>query len=66
MMIGEFDFNDIFHPDDPDAADSIQFPNTSYVIFIAFLVLMAIIVMNLLVREAAFLLHLIPLVHTLV
>ena len=53
-MIGEFDFNDIFHPDDPDAADSIQFPNTSYVIFIAFLVLMAIIVMNLLVSEAAF------------
>ena len=49
MMIGEFDFNDVFHPDNPDDPTSIQFKGATYAIFVSFLVLMAIIVMNLLV-----------------
>ena len=57
MMIGEFDFNDIFHPEDPDADDAIQYKGSTYAIFIAFLVTMAIIVMNLLVSVTSRKIH---------
>lgn len=49
MMIGEFDFDTIFHPPDRLAPDALQYEYMTYTLFVAFLILMAIIVMNLLV-----------------
>ena len=53
MMIGEMDFGDIFHAQvtegDDDPFNRLYFPEATYAIFVAFLVLMTIIIMNLLV-----------------
>ena len=46
MMIGEFDFDSIFHGD-----DELLYPAASYAIFIIFLIIMSIIIMNLLVSS---------------
>ena len=47
MLLGELDFNDIFYPE--DAPEEIQYSGATYTWFLIFLVLMAIIIMNLLV-----------------
>ena len=49
MFLGEFDFNDIFHNEVPE--ESLQYESAYYPLFIVFLVLMAIIIMNLLVSD---------------
>ena len=57
MMIGEMDFTDIFHGDQDDGAgveDQVFYEETTYAIFVAFLILMAIILMNLLVSITLF------------
>ena len=51
MMIGEFDFDDTFHPQDPD--DDVTYEGTTYTLFIFFAILVSIIVMNLLVSVCA-------------
>ena len=43
MMIGEFDFDDLFHNQD------IKYASISYIFFVVFVLIMTIIVMNLLV-----------------
>ena len=47
MMIGEFDYSSIFFDDSQD----VPFPELTYVLFVSFLILMSIIIMNLLVSE---------------
>ncbi|PVD29254.1 hypothetical protein C0Q70_11851 [Pomacea canaliculata] len=47
MMIGEIDFKDIFHSD-----EDILYPGITYIIFVIFLVVMSILIMNLLVGLA--------------
>nr|KAG5711030.1 hypothetical protein BaRGS_013764 [Batillaria attramentaria] len=44
MMIGEFDYNDIFN----DSSNTVEFPVLSYIIFVAFVIAMSILIMNLL------------------
>lgn len=48
MMIGEFEFDSIFNPDNPQ--DEIYYRPAAYIIWVIFLVIMSIILMNLLVR----------------
>ena len=48
MMIGEFDYGNIFFDD----SQKVPFPELTYVLFVVFVILMSIIIMNLLVREA--------------
>ncbi|RUS76171.1 hypothetical protein EGW08_016083 [Elysia chlorotica] len=48
MMIGEFDFDGIFNSDD----HSVLYPAASYGIFVIFIIMMSIIIMNLLVGLA--------------
>lgn len=43
-MIGEIDFKDIFHSD-----EDVLYPAITYIIFVIFLVVMSILIMNLLV-----------------
>ena len=47
MMIGEFDYGSLF---EKDGEEPPLFEASTYVLFVFFLILMAIIVMNLLVR----------------
>ncbi len=57
MMIGEMDFNDMFHPDSEDDNSThsvvynkrLHYENSTYTLFISFLILMSVIIMNLLV-----------------
>ena len=44
MMIGEFDFDSLFNSPD------VEVPGITWVIFIVFLIIMTLILMNLLVR----------------
>ncbi|KAL8579599.1 hypothetical protein ACOMHN_025552 [Nucella lapillus] len=48
MMIGEFDFDTIFN----DSSNRIDYAAVSYILFIAFLIVMSILLMNLLVGLA--------------
>ena len=48
MMIGEFDYSSIFF----DESQAVPFPEVTYTLFVAFLILMSIIIMNLLVSRA--------------
>ncbi|XP_043192938.1 transient receptor potential cation channel subfamily A member 1 homolog isoform X2 [Amphibalanus amphitrite] len=48
MMIGEFDYSNIFFDD----SQTVPFPEVTYTLFVAFLILMSIIIMNLLVGLA--------------
>ncbi|KAK3773373.1 hypothetical protein RRG08_023251 [Elysia crispata] len=48
MMIGEFEFDTIFN----DNTNDIKYPAASYIIFVIFLVIMSILLMNLLVGLA--------------
>ena len=50
MMIGEYDFGDIFFPEDPDIED--PFPGYSAPLFILFVFVMSIVIMNLMVGLA--------------
>ncbi len=51
MMIGEFDYGSLFDfGTGAGGAESALFETSTYTLFVAFLILMAIIVMNLLVR----------------
>ncbi|XP_046578884.1 transient receptor potential cation channel subfamily A member 1 homolog isoform X2 [Haliotis rubra] len=56
MMIGEFEFDGIFNEQfkstTPDEKDRVLYPEVSYLLFVIFLILMSIIVMNLLVGLA--------------
>ena len=51
MMIGEMDFGDIFHADvgSDEKGAQLYFEESTYALYIIFLVLIAVIVMNLLV-----------------
>ena len=55
-MIGEFNFDDIFHIEDevsgPGTKPLLLYPQMSYGLFVGFLVLMSIIIVNLLVGLA--------------
>lgn len=46
-MIGEIDFKDIFHSD--EERHEVLYPAITYIIFVIFLVVMSILIMNLLV-----------------
>ncbi|CAL1538524.1 unnamed protein product, partial [Lymnaea stagnalis] len=48
MLVGEFEFDDIFN--DPETP--LMYPEASYIVFVAFLIIMSIIIMNLLVGLA--------------
>ena len=48
MMIGEFDFDDLFNSPDQDV------PDVAWFIFIVFLIIMTLILMNLLVSFLVF------------
>ncbi|XP_070189214.1 transient receptor potential cation channel subfamily A member 1 homolog [Littorina saxatilis] len=48
MMIGEFDFDNVFN----DSTNPLHYSAVSYIIFIAFLIIMSILLMNLLVGLA--------------
>ena len=50
MMIGEFEYEGIFHNDDDDQMP--EFPNLTYAFFVAFLIIMSIIIVNLLIGLA--------------
>ena len=52
MMIGEFEFDDLFFENKEENPDSNQlpFPFFSMIFFLAFMVVMPILIMNLLVR----------------
>ena len=60
MMIGEFEFGDIFlgleSADDQDVDDiylnTVFYETVTYILFVAFLIIMAILIMNLLVGLA--------------
>jgi transient receptor potential cation channel subfamily A protein 1 len=48
MMIGEFEYDTIFNSiNDPD--HEIHYPEVSYILFVIFLIVMSILLMNLLV-----------------
>ena len=47
MMIGEFEYTDIFYGDQLDF-----YPEITYIMFVVFMILMSIIIMNLLVRNS--------------
>ena len=51
MMIGEMDFGDIFHGNvgNEERSAQLYFEESTYALYIVFLVLIALIVMNLLV-----------------
>lgn len=49
MMIGELEFDNIFHSGDPSM---LPYPEVTYVLFVLFLILMTILVMNLLLGLA--------------
>ena len=48
MMLGEFDFNDLFHPSD----EGLNYEDMTYFFFVIFLIVMSIVLMNLLVALA--------------
>ena len=50
MMIGEFDFDNIFNSQDEDQVKEQKVPGVTWFIFIVFLIIMTLILMNLLVR----------------
>ncbi|XP_041352044.1 transient receptor potential cation channel subfamily A member 1 homolog [Gigantopelta aegis] len=52
MMIGEFEFDSIFNGQDSGSGDDIIYSEATYLIFVIFLILMSIIIMNLLVGLA--------------
>ena len=52
MMIGEFDYTDIFYGDQLDF-----YPEITYIMFVVFMIIMSIIIMNLLVRNSRKLHH---------
>ena len=45
MMIGEFEFDSIFN----DSQNKVNYATVSYILFVTFLIIMSIILMNLLV-----------------
>ena len=47
-MLGEFDFNDLFHPSE----DGLNYEEMTYFFFVIFLIVMSIVLMNLLVALA--------------
>ena len=49
MMIGEFDYGDMFFPEEED--DEIVYEATTYAVFLLFAFIVSIIVMNLLVSK---------------
>ena len=50
MMIGEFEFGGVFLDEESDPFESAVFlPEVSYIIFVLFLIVMTILIMNLLV-----------------
>ena len=52
MMIGEFEFDDLFfgNPEENSNSSQLPFPIFSMIFFLAFMVVMPILIMNLLVR----------------
>ena len=50
MMVGEFEFNDLFFPGEADSR--LPYPNVTIWLFAAFVIIMAIIIMNLMVGLA--------------
>ena len=54
MMVGEMDFTDLFHSDQEDDSHEVQvyFPEITYAVFIAFLIFLSLIIMNLLTALA--------------
>lgn len=52
MMIGEFEFDTIFNNEDNTNSTDVKYPAASYIIFVIFLVIMSILLMNLLVGLA--------------
>ena len=55
MTIGEVDFNSVFRQfpggaEDGDTTEEIPFPEVSYLLWVAFLIMMPVILMNLLVN----------------
>ncbi|CAD5125769.1 DgyrCDS13980 [Dimorphilus gyrociliatus] len=54
MMIGEIEFTSLFyaHKDDAGSEHLVNFPTSSYIIFVIFLIFMPIIIMNLLTALA--------------
>ena len=52
MMIGEFEFDDLFfgNPEENPNSSQLPFPIFSMIFFLAFMVVMPILIMNLLVR----------------
>lgn len=51
-MIGEFEFGDVFLVEDTSHKDRLYYDVISVILFVVFLILMAIIIMNLLVGLA--------------
>ena len=53
MMIGEMEFTGIFHENEDSTAydDQLFYEESTYAIFILFLIILAIIIMNLLVSR---------------
>ncbi len=51
MMIGEFEYMSIFHEDQGAHESKVYYESSSFALFVIFMVLMAIIIMNLLVRN---------------
>jgi transient receptor potential cation channel subfamily A protein 1 len=50
MMIGEFEYDSIFNDQDPnDPATVVNHKFVTYILFVVFMVIMSIIIMNLLV-----------------
>ena len=47
-MLGEFDFNDLFHPSE----EGLNYEEMTYFFFVIFLIVMSIVLMNLLVALA--------------
>ena len=47
MMIGEFDYGDIFYAEEED---TVYFVEITYILFIMFVCMVTIVIMNLLVR----------------
>ena len=53
MMIGEFEFENIFFgPEGKDPSDVLAFPTVTIILFLGFVVIMSIIIVNLLVGLA--------------
>ena len=49
MMIGEIEFEGLFHGDDDDFSAEMYYEGITYIVFITFICMATIIIMNLLV-----------------